>query len=143
MNGNLNTGNNRPFGRPHRCRGSIGFLGQMAYIGNGPARQEAHRGNEVRERLFTEPGRIIHGRFAHDYSCNAGDERNPGAVGGAVEVIIEKLTGLFREKKEDSMQDRAEASRRKKEADNALDEFNTEARNLEKAMRELTKRYHG
>ena len=94
--------------------------------------QMAHRGTEVGKGVFSEPGRIVCGRFAQDYQRDARLERGFNLVVGARKVIVEKFRNFFRNKTEESMQERAKDSRIKKEVEDATDEFNETTRDMSK-----------
>ena len=52
-------------------------------------------------------------------------------------MIIEKFTNLFKKKSERSMQERAEESRIKKDAEDAGNEFDEATKNLKVFLREI------
>ena len=113
-----------------RRRYSRGHLGCMATTRDTRAPR--------REELVKEEGRVVTGRFAGDYSTKqrAGKGAS-GIVGACWQMIVDAFTKLFKRKRESSMQERAEESRKKK-VDEAEQEFYEQQDRLKAVLRQIS-----
>lgn len=135
MNGYRSHRISRTPGNSHRSRGSVGFLAEVAYSGEYEAARRFKRGKGIFQKSRGQSGSRNRAFYGHNDPARG----RIHSVKGWFEMI-KNLSDLFRKKTEDSMQERAQKSRRLK---NAEDRFNEKRENLNTLIEEMKKKTHG